>query len=74
VPRTHEGHPEAHGRGQGVALGSDAPSRPVSVKEDPQLRLSLSVRKLGDDMEGQPPLVRGNTRAAMAATHESGAL
>ena len=52
MPRTHEGHPEAHGRGQCVALGSDIPVG--SVKEHPQLRLSLSVRRLGDDMEGQP--------------------
>ena len=72
MPRTHEGHPEAHGRGKVWPSAVMLPSG--SVKEHPQLRLSLSVRKLGDDIEGQPPLVRGNTRAAMAATHESGAL
>jgi quercetin dioxygenase-like cupin family protein len=30
-----------------------------SVQEHPQLHLSLSVRKLADDIESQPPLVRG---------------
>ena len=32
-----------------------------SVKEHPQLSLKLECAQLVDDMESQPPLVRGNT-------------